>query len=528
MAVLADLSSALHYSRGLRDYWRAPVDVPGLPEQMRGWLGQRETAFLQMMQRAVFGHLGSPYLALLCAAGIDADDVVALVADHGIEATLDRLHDAGVYVTLDEFKGHTTTLRRGAVEIPISATSFDNPHTTSHLAAATGGTRSGGTHLAIDLSDMLYELPGRYVNLRTHGLAERPFAMWRAAPPSLAMIRAALVGLKLGTPLVRWFSPTRPGLGPTSGKSALVTWNTLLLSRLMGHRIPYPQYVPVDQAETVARWMAEQTARQRWITMYVTVSLGARLCLAARSHGLDISGHGLRLSSEPVTDSKAALFREAGLAWAAGYGMTDAGSLGISCGNAAHTDEMHVLTFRCAIRPRPHDYAGLPEPIQALYLTIFSPQSPKVLLNVESGDHATPIERSCGCLVEQLGFTQRLHTIRSYEKLTSAGMHFMGSALLDVLEMALPERYGGGPTDYQFVETEQDGETRVRLVIDPDIGPLDEAQVAEFVLEELGRRTRAGRMQTEVWRSGHTLQIERARPYVTSAAKIQPLHVERG
>ena len=106
-------------------------------------------------------------------------------------------------------------------------------------------------------------------------------------------------------------------------------------------------------------------------------------------------------------------------------------------------------------------------------------------------------------------------------------MSFMGSALLDVLESALPARYGGGPTDYQFVETEVLGETRVRLVIDPDIGPLDESDVIAVVLDELSRRTKAGRMQTEVWRSGNTLQIERARPYLTSAAKIQPLHVER-
>jgi hypothetical protein len=527
MSAIAPLRQAFHYSRGLYDFWRAPLDTATLPDQLRAMVAGREAAFLDMLASRVYGHPGSPYLALLQAAGIGHQDVVALVSDVGLESALGRLYEAGVYVTLEEFKGNTPTLRRGSVEIPISAAAFDNPLNAGHAVGATGGTRSSGTRLAIDVADQLDELAGRYVNLQTRELATRPFAMWRTAPPSLAMIRMSLAALKLGARCVRWFSPTRPGLGPTSGKSALQTWNTIVVSGAMGHRIPFPEYVPMEQAETVARWLAKQTAQGRRLTFYVTVSLGARLCLAARSVGLDISGHALRLSSEPITDGKAELFRSAGLDWVAGYGMNDAGSLGISCGNPAHTDEMHLLINRSAFLLRPRVFDGLDTPVSALYLSAFTTRTPKVLINVESGDYATPIERTCGCLAEEAGLTQRVHTIRSYEKLTSAGMHFMGSALVDVLEGALPARFGGGPTDYQFVETEEGGETRVKLVIHPDLGPLDHARVVDFVLDELRRRTRAGRMQTEVWRSGGTLQVERARPYLTSTAKIQPLHVER-
>jgi hypothetical protein len=521
------ITRALHYTRGLYGFWRAPIDPASLPNRLRAQVAGREAAFLDMLRRAVFQHPASPYLALLRAAGIEEQDIAALVAAHGIEGALQRLYEAGVYVSLEEFKGNTPALRRGNLELPISAAAFDNPQSSGHLAGATGGTRSSGTRLAIDLSDQLDELAGRYVNLQTRALASRPFAMWRTAPPSLAMVRMTLVALKLGAPCLHWFSPTRPGLGPTSGKSAVQTWITIALSGLMGRRIPLPEYAPIEQAERVARWLARQTAQGRRLTFYVTVSLGARLCLCARSLGLDISGHTLRLSSEPVTEGKATLLREAGLEWVAGYGMNDAGSLGISCGNPAHVDEMHLLTNRSAFLFHPRRFPGLDDPVNALYLTVFSPRAPKVLLNVESGDHATPIERNCGCLAEQVGLTQRVHTIRSYEKLTSAGMHFMGSALVEVLEEALPGRYGGGPTDYQFVETEEGGETRVKLVIDPQLGPMDESGVIAFVLDELCQRTRAGRMQTEVWRSSGTLQIERARPYLTSAAKIQPLHIER-
>ena len=57
----------------------------------------------------------------------------------------------------------------------------------------------------------------------------------------------------------------------------------------------------------------------------------------------------------------------------------------------------------------------------------------------------------------ELGFTTHLHTVRSYEKLTSGGVMFMGSMLHELLEETLPARFGGSPLDYQLVEEEEDG-----------------------------------------------------------------------
>jgi hypothetical protein len=88
-------------------------------------------------------------------------------------------------------------------------------------------------------------------------------------------------------------------------------------------------------------------------------------------------------------------------------------------------------------------------------------------------------------------------------------------------------RFGGGPTDYQFVESEIAGETVVRLLVRPEIGPLDDARVIDFVLDELRRRSPAGRMQTTIWRDSNMLRVERAQPYLTGSAKIQALHVQK-
>jgi len=79
------------------------------------------------------------------------------------------------------------------------------------------------------------------------------------------------------------------------------------------------------------------------------------------------------------------------------------------------------------------------------------------------------------------GYRTHLHSIRSYEKLTSEGMNFVGSDLLAVIETVLPSRFGGGPPDYQLVEEEVDGLPKVSVYVSPRLGDIDEAAVVETV-----------------------------------------------
>lgn len=108
--------------------------------------------------------------------------------------------------------------------------------------------------------------------------------------------------------------------------------------------------------------------------------------------------------------------------------------------------------------------------VGALLFTTLLPSCPKVMLNVESGDYAVAGERRCGCQLERMGFHRRLHEIRSFEKLNSAGVTFLGTELIALVEEVLPARFGGSPIDYQFVEEEEeeeDGLPRVSLVVSP-------------------------------------------------------------
>jgi hypothetical protein len=526
MGLYNDLRKTFRYARGLRDYWRRPLNLGDPAATVRAAQARRENAFAEALRRSVYQYADSPYLWLLRNAGIEEPDVAALVAEHGLEGALRRLHDAGVYVTLDEFKGNAP-IRRGSQTLETDAASFDNPASAGQLPGSTGASRSRGTRLVLALDELDAMQPARYLHFAAHDLLGRPWITWRPAPPALGGLYVNLLSVKLGLPLVRWFSQTQPGLGPTAGKSVALSSITFLVSHASGRPIPLPEYAPMDRADIVARWLAEQTAQGARLHVDLAPSSAMRVCLAARELGLDISGHIMRTSSEPLTEAKAALLTEAGLGYCSAYAILEGGTLGLSCGDPVAVDDQHLLTDRVAAIQDARSFEGLDEPVGALLLTVFGPPMHKVMLNVETGDHGVLLERGCDCPLGAAGLHTHLHTIRSYEKLTSAGMSFMGSALLDVLETALPARYGGGPTDYQFVESEIEGETVVKLVIAPGIGPLDEGQVIAYTLEELARRTRAGRMQTQIWRDSGTLRIERAQPYLTPAAKIQPLHVER-
>lgn len=524
MSLWSDLGNAYRYTVGLRRYWRASLGEADPETLVRGWVAQRETLFLRYVSRVIYGNPHSPYLPLLQAANIDAARLAGLVADHGIEGALRRLYEAGVYVTLGEFKAGQP-LERGSVRLEMSPQRFDSPLAAGDVSAATGGTRSRGTRLIVDLDDLLHEIPPRILHLRAHDIAKRPFVMWRPAPPSLASLRVALLNVKAGLPMVRWFSQTRPGLNATSGKSAYLTWATVLGSRLMGQRIPPPEYTPFERAEVVARFLADYTATGQRLHVDTMVSSAVRVAQVARDLALDISGHTFRTGSEPLTEAKAALLRAAGCDVISVYGMLEAGTMAYCCGNPIAADDMHLSSYRLAMLPVARQLPGLSAPIQAIYLTMFAPKNPKVMLNVETGDHGVFVQRQCGCPLERAGLTQHLHTIRSYEKLSSAGMTFMGHDLIDIIDEALPARFGGGPTDYQFVESEVDGETVVRLLVRPELGPLDDVAVVDYVLDELARRSPAGRMQTTIWRDSGMLRIERAQPYLTGVAKVQPLHV---
>jgi hypothetical protein len=499
------------------------------PEQARhriaAQLQRREQSFLTVLDRAVYRNPHNPYRLMLEAAGIELPDVTRLVEGLGLEGALERLFDAGVHVTLDEFKGRQPIERPG-VSLPADETRFENPLLTPHLASETGGSRSRARRVSVDLDRLEQETSYHSVFRTAFDLWGRPYAVWRVIPPSSSGLNNCLRQVKVGEPVAHWFNPYKAPPNLEALKFWFVTAYTVRAVRLAGAGLPAPDYCAPEEAVRVARWLAETKREGRPGVLDTQAALGVRVCIAAGDEGLDISGSFFRFGGEPFTEGKARVIAAAGCRAVCHYTMTETGRIGVACGAPTVVDDVHILADRVAVLQRGRAVDGTGAKVGALHHTTLTASSSKLMINVESDDYAVLERRDCGCPFGELGLDLHLHTIRSYEKLTSEGNHFLGSDLIRVIEEVLPARFGGSPTDYQLVEEEDGGLPKVNVVVSPRIGEVDERAVVSAVLDGLGSEPR-NRLMAEVWRQGDTVRVARREPYATSKGKILSLHVLR-
>src|SRR5688572_5634160 len=104
---------------GLRRYLSVTFTEAECDAVLATRLRTRATCFLELVRRGIYAQPQSPYLWLLRHAGVELGDVEKLVAELGVEGAIGRLYDAGVHVTLDEFKAKRP-LRRGSSTLVTS------------------------------------------------------------------------------------------------------------------------------------------------------------------------------------------------------------------------------------------------------------------------------------------------------------------------------------------------------------------------------------------------------------------------
>ena len=120
-----DLQSIFQTAIALRRYAKQPLTRQEAFNSVKRRMESREQNFLQIARELVYAHPQSPYRALLLWAGCQYGDLEATVRRHGLESTLNTLKEAGVYVSLEEFKSKTPICRNGLM-IEASETDFDN------------------------------------------------------------------------------------------------------------------------------------------------------------------------------------------------------------------------------------------------------------------------------------------------------------------------------------------------------------------------------------------------------------------
>lgn len=495
---------------------RVTVAVAG-PE-LRQRLDHREADFLALVRRAVFEHPPSPYRALFRHAGCDYGDLAALVRRDGVEAALGALLRQGVYLTVEELKGRQP-VRRGAETLPFAPETLQNPVTVAHLRGQTSGSGGVRTTVPVDFAFVREWAVDVCLDTAARGGHGWRFGLWMI--PGGAAIAMSLAYAAAGLPAARWFSPSDPASPAVDPRyrwaGRLLQWG----GWLAGVPLPAPEFVSLENPAPILRWLVETRAAGAVPHLLTYVSAGIRLCEAAEAAGRDLRGCHLFLTGEPMTETRAAVVRRTGAALMTNYGSMEAGFVAQGCLAPETADDVHVLRDLVAVVRAAADMPAAGAPAGALFVTSVRPRVPLVLLNVSLGDQAVVSERACGCPLEALGWGPHLTTIRSFEKLTAGGVTFLDAGVVRILEEVLPARFGGGPSDYQLVEDEgEDGRPRLRLLVHPRLGALDDAAVAETLLSAVGAGQGAERLMSDIWRDGHLLRVERTPPVASAAGKI--------
>lgn len=507
---------------GIKRYLRHPLSHEDCRRIVAQAEAGRDDNFLLLLRRAIYDRPQSPYRRLLDHARVEYEDVERDVRTHGVESAAARLCSAGVFVGYDEFKGKRRIERPG-LSLTVQAEDFDNPLLTRDFEVASSGSTGARRRMAIDLELLVYESAVRRLFYEQAGVLNRPQAIWRPMPPGSSGIKLALSAAKLGHPLEHWFSTSPWEWSGGMWPSALLTAITVGAGRLAGGVVPKPEYVPMDNPEPVARWMAQCVQEGRPPLVSASTSSAVRIA----SVGLDLEGAVFELGGEPLTRAKLDVIESSGASILNFYALCETGPLGIGCLQPGEIDEVHLIPSKVAVTQREiTNPDGLP--LNSMLLTTLHPSTPKLLLNVDIGDYGVLSTGSCGCGLERSGFKQRLHTIRSYEKLTAGGMHFTDGDVLSVLEVILPQRHGGTPGDYQFVEQERQGLSCIDIVVSPRVQLRDANQVAATVLQHLSAQSRGAKSMAGQWQQSKTLELVRREPYVTDTGKTPPIRVMQG
>jgi len=528
MLFLDQLTAYGRFAFGLRRFLQEPATADLGTQVIGQRLRDRDSHFLTLIKRAVYENERSPYLELLRLAGCDYDDLERMVRSDGIESTLTRLCDAGVYVTIDEFKGRQPIVRGGKT-VCCRPGDFNNPFLIRSIANSSSGSVGGATTTTMNLDRLHYYALCTSLAFSAHRLVGKPTVLWMPILPSAAGLTSLLQLCQMGATPLRWFSPVAAGAIKPSVSRRLGTEYVVKAGRLFGTRVPSPEFVSGSHVHVVAECLTGARDGGSGCVVYTSPSAAVKVCQYVKSGGSDLSGVVFVVAGEPLTAAKSDEIRSAGARAVNLYAFAEGGIVGFGCaGRTSASDDIHVLSSSTAViqhgRVTPFDGGT----VDAFLFTSLLDKAAKILLNVESGDYGVLETRDCNCEFGGLGLTQHLHTIRSFDKLTGAGMTFVGTDLVRIVEEVLPGRFGGSSTDYQMVESEDaGGRTWLDIVASPEVGRIQEQEIVRLVLSELERGNDTNRMMAEVWRQGGMLRLRRERPHVTRAGKLFPLHISK-
>jgi hypothetical protein len=523
---LGKLNSSLILAAALPKFFRERVTLRQAEEEIKGLLDTRIERFFALVRTQIYKRPGSPYCKLLKHAGCEFADLQTQVQRHGLEETLVKLAGEGVYLTSDEFKGKTEVVR-GGQSFRVSPGDFERRDFSAGSVIQSSGTRNAPVKTFSPLEWRAQQARIEAVFYSAHDLYSCAHALYE--PVITGRIVHPLIYGKLGISTDRWFAPKVLVHGLAEDKYHYLNAHLVAqMGRWFGPGIANPEYLNPGDQGPIIEWIQESKRQRKRCCLQTVVSNAARIARAAFEAELSLEDTTFLVSGEPLTRSKRALIARTGARIATHYGAGGGNGGSVGCGNPSFIDEMHVpqTMFTFVEHPRSLDYGG--PPIYPLMITTLQPSAPRFLLNVQNGDYATMTRRNCECALEKVGLTQHLHTIRSFEKFTSEGTNYFTTDLFELLENTIPAEFGGGPGDYQVVEEEDEqGQTRLTLLVHPEIGDLNEEKLLSRLQQNLAQGSRSNRFMTGIWQDARTFRVRRQAPHASARGKILPLHINR-
>jgi hypothetical protein len=520
--LIDELAMGARLMAGLPGFLRQPIRPEGARRVVEARRARRPERFLSLSRQAVWERPGGPYAHLFRQAGCEYGDLERLVAQDGVEAALERLYRAGVYLSVDELKGRRPAVR-GSTSIEVGLQQLRHRQGHGLVRLRSSGSRGPSTEAVVDLADWRAQTFNLCLALAARGGRDWRLATW-GVPGSVAIARILQFGL-LSPNLPHFFSQVDPSM---AGLHLRYRWSlrAVRLGFLLSTgRTPPIENAPLDAPLPLANWAAAQL-RQGWVPLIWThVSPALRLIRAAQDAGLDLAGLRLSVGGEPCTPTRLETLRRAGADVAPHMATMEAGTVGYGCLRPEVSDDLHLFDdlFAMILAGEDDERAGLAP--GTMLLTTVNPDARFFLLNASLGDRAEVVERECGCALADQGWRQHIRNVRSFEKVTAGGMTFHDRQIVRVLEEVLPPAFGGGPLDYQLVEEQaSSGEPRLRLLVHPRLGPLDEAAVLEAFLDAIGAGSGVGLVMMTQWRQAGWVRVEREGPFSTEAGKVLHLH----
>lgn len=514
------LPEASYYAKMAIGWWKFVRTPPhgDARSLVRQGLADRQRSFLEVARRAVFGAEVSPYRRLFDWAGCTFEDVEILVRAEGLEGGLEKLRQAGVYLTHDEFKGKAPIIR-GSNRMQVAPEDFTNPLAKGVMEGSSAGSRSRGTVSPRSVEHLSYREAQESLYWEEFGVYDRSIVLLMQILPSSVGLRRAVGYLRKGARIGAWFT-----IGRAADAHYRAVTNVLVAeSRLLGLKMPFPEPLPHNDFSPVARWIAQEKAAGRPVAMMANVSSAVRVAAAALELGLDIAGSQFFVGAEALTPAKQATIQKAGASAHARYGCSEIGLLGMACpamqGNCVHLAEDSV-----AVISRRRTAPLSETEVDSLLFTTLREWAPLALINAEMDDAGVIGPAPCDCGLKRLGLVKQVDDIFSYGKLTGQGVTLLSGDLLDIIERLLPERFGGVSTDYQLVEREGADQTEMELRAHPRLGLESEDAVRAFFIEKL-KRIYGG--STTERRFAHTdaFHVRFEEPYLTGGRKVLPLHL---